>query len=572
MEGYFPCWKGSDPMQRWRFAFLKAVLGLVILCGTARPSLAIVGTVDTTNQYPFVVQLQITYRDGSGASCSGVVFGHVLSTAAHCLYEVNGSSPGYATRVSVSYQDALGERRTAFARRLYVPQEYVVAEKRVNDGPSGYKAATHDVGYAVLNENVLVPGYLHWGLELLEGLPDGKSDCAEPECMDWSLIDQRRTGFLANLKKYVGDLHDVDVLIVGYGYFECKEREVQNTCKMDGRRRFATMKLDLTRSSYKPPWLWCTGRGTAGINPVEHGDSGGPVFIKALDGRWIYVGYVSRGNDYGDCSSSMFNNLNTWVKAASAYDASQVSQPLANSTDAEIDAWHRSVAGQFVREWIQYQNAEPDVVLGSLSRMYDVGPGAGWKTVDYFGAKRNYDFIYRDKQHYVERWPKRHFALSSQWYMSIDCTDTPSHGTDTCTVLVPLDWSVASPDRNEIKKGSSVTRLTLGMPFFFTKSLLLLDFTPKILSEGTDTVSHNDPGAAGGEKIRSVKSNISLGYANMRSGAGTNFPVVARIPAGQSLQANMAKCTRAMDGRSRYPWCPVIWHGLKGWVSSSGFK
>jgi uncharacterized protein YraI len=64
-----------------------------------------------------------------------------------------------------------------------------------------------------------------------------------------------------------------------------------------------------------------------------------------------------------------------------------------------------------------------------------------------------------------------------------------------------------------------------------------------------------------------VLPNVSQGIHNMRSGPGTNFPLVVSIPAG-ATGLIVGQCRAPQDGRSNSPWCQVQWRNHSGWASS----
>ena len=71
--------------------------------------------------------------------------------------------------------------------------------------------------------------------------------------------------------------------------------------------------------------------------------------------------------------------------------------------------------------------------------------------------------------------------------------------------------------------------------------------------------------------IARVKSNVSDGYMNVRSGPGLNFQPIGRLPAGaNNVEVYDSTCQQSNDGRTKKPWCQVSWNGLNGWVSSGG--
>ncbi|MFZ5690235.1 MAG: caspase family protein [Pseudomonadota bacterium] len=64
-----------------------------------------------------------------------------------------------------------------------------------------------------------------------------------------------------------------------------------------------------------------------------------------------------------------------------------------------------------------------------------------------------------------------------------------------------------------------------------------------------------------------VLNNVSQGIHNMRSGPGTNFPLVVSIPAG-ATGLTIGQCRPPQDRRSAHPWCEVNWRGHSGWTSA----
>jgi hypothetical protein len=551
----------------------RTVAALAALCLLQDPAHALVGTVDEAGEFPYVVELHMTYPNGSAARCSGVVHGHLISTAAHCLYDEPAG--GLAERVWVAFTDPLGDRQKAYAVKLYVPQAYkdAMARQRYD-----FDVAVHDIGYAVLDREALTDGYLHWGLELLMGIPSGKTDCAEPECMDWSLTGERRTGFLQNLAREVGDLSQAKVRVVGYGNYRCADYgSREKDCTADGKRRYIEMPLEPNLTSTSAPWLWCTGRGGEGhINPIQHGDSGGPVFVQALDGRWLYVGYTSGGNADDGCASSMFNEINMWRNALVARDIGDVRTPLLQASDETVEAWQESAARQFFGEWLRNETAPVGTwTTDNLMRLY-IGLARGPSTwaldsrlaaadFEYHGRKTSFNDIAADKRRYIIRWPERTLTPSS---VAVNCEEHELHNGDTCTVSALLDWTVSNGDKR--LSGRSSVALTLQMPYVFSKTLLLLWFTPTLKAENGTVLSRGD----GAERtiVRRIRGDVSGGYVNLREGPGQNRGVLNQIPAGQSVAVSSSGCVLPDDGVSKYPFCPVVWNNQKGWVSASGFE
>ena len=70
-------------------------------------------------------------------------------------------------------------------------------------------------------------------------------------------------------------------------------------------------------------------------------------------------------------------------------------------------------------------------------------------------------------------------------------------------------------------------------------------------------------------QLWAVKSGVSDGYVNARSGPGTMHAILFRIPAGTGgLQ--VAECRPPDPGGGKYDWCLVQVLGQQGWVSSNG--
>lgn len=519
---------------------------------------ALVGTPDTKNEFPFVVKLRSEFKNSS-AFCSGVVHGHILSTAAHCFYTESGI---LANRVTVTYVDVLGKTQQALAQRLYVPKAYIEDDALHHND---WKGTVHDIGYAVLDREVLVKGYIHWGIELLDGIGEGKSECAEPECMDWSLVGDRRTAFLRNLQREVGDLDKAKVRVIGFGNYKCKNfKEREQDCESDENRRFTELQLNPDATAPYAPWVWCTGKNEAGTNPVQHGDSGGPVFIQALDGRWIYVGYTSRGDSDEGCASSMFNDLNLWRDAIAAYSFGKIKTlPIAMSEDA-IAAWEESAAKQFFGEWLLAENAPAGKwSASSVGRLY-----APVATYDYHGKTLSIEKILEDKAKNIARWPERELSPTSY---EVNCEQTTLHVQDTCTIRSTVKWSV----KNAAKSLSGTTQIILNItvPRPFSKGLLLGPSNPGITSELNKSNSEYARSGFQTQRIeKRVKTTVADGYLNMRSGPGQNFSVILQIPAGDSVWLSDRGCVMPDDGVSKYAYCNVNWHNQNGWVSINALE
>jgi V8-like Glu-specific endopeptidase len=126
---------------------LLIVAALIVLAPTT--SKALVGTVDDADEFPFVVRLESKYPNGATSWCSGVVHGHILSTAGHCLY--NAEKGGTAVGVTVPYTDTLGNLQKAYSKKIYIPKSYIADDAEYHND---YRGASHDIAYVTLDRDV----------------------------------------------------------------------------------------------------------------------------------------------------------------------------------------------------------------------------------------------------------------------------------------------------------------------------------------------------------------------------------------------------------------------------------
>jgi hypothetical protein len=66
-----------------------------------------------------------------------------------------------------------------------------------------------------------------------------------------------------------------------------------------------------------------------------------------------------------------------------------------------------------------------------------------------------------------------------------------------------------------------------------------------------------------------VPSTVDAGFMNMRSSPFMASPVITTVPAGERLQ-KIGDCRPSDDPIVKSPWCYMQWHGMTGWISSSG--
>jgi S1-C subfamily serine protease len=93
-----------------------------------------------------------------------------------------------------------------------------------------------------------------------------------------------------------------------------------------------------------------------------------------------------------------------------------------------------------------------------------------------------------------------------------------------------------------------------------------------INSSGIAVVAALDKAADANAVLFNVRANIPGGFANMRSGPGVAWPVVAKIPVGETGLRRQQPCKAPDDGRTKFPWCPLVWRGASGYVSLANLE
>lgn len=67
-----------------------------------------------------------------------------------------------------------------------------------------------------------------------------------------------------------------------------------------------------------------------------------------------------------------------------------------------------------------------------------------------------------------------------------------------------------------------------------------------------------------------VPFSVTAGFMNMRSSPSMDAPLVTTVPAGERGLQKVGECRRSQDGTNPYSWCYMQWHGMTGWISTSG--
>ncbi|MGY3603662.1 MULTISPECIES: hypothetical protein [unclassified Bradyrhizobium] len=355
-----------------------------------------------------------------------------------------------ARKVTIIFTDADGDRRTVGHRQIFIPEAYKAAAlswtraKAANSPDANemfHKQAEHDIAFIVPAEGIEVVGFPHWATELLH---DGR------------LPDDA-------LPKTFGDLDGRRAITVGYGNFYCRDYfSREKGCVNDGQRRFGEMSLKSSLQSgeevYKPPRLWCTGRNEDGINPVQHGDSGGPTFVRATDGRWIFVGYVSGGNAFGNCSSSILAHLELFRKASEFYHSLASTLPSAPAAN-----WEKRQMERFLEEVYDSWSSPNSEALARLKLLYheDVYVNRRLFSFEEFLAKRT---------KFAERWPNRDFRVREG---SLRVEPDEEAGDPVATVKAIIDWTASNESYSEQERGAFSVSMVVNYHFDLEEQIAL---------------------------------------------------------------------------------------------------
>lgn len=460
-----------------------AALGTLLvsaLIRTAGGAQAAVGTIDSENRFSFVVELQVTWQDGSGSGCSGVILDRVIGTAAHCVWsDEPGDRHGWAKNVTVEYVDVLGIKRSQTSTHFHVPPEYI------NSASEDEENALYDIAYLVVDTSVDTVGYVHWGSELLappfsnlrHQFPKVGAE-ESPENYNYEIRGKFQASF-ADVIRDQFDLDNAHAIIVGFGNFACEDfSKREGNCQLDHQRRFVEVPLKSSVQRYQPPQIWCTGQTREGINPVQHGDSGGPVFIQARDGRLVFVGYTSRGNTAWSCASSMFNAMNTWRDVyASRYYIDGYDNNLKDPTrDAEFRrtylAWAHANSKRFFNEYLERWSSPNEMTLRAFRSLY------GIRLYDP-KQEASVERLYEQKKDFVARWPKRNYEVKGGTSPTVWCDENHLAEAETkCEVRAEINWEVSNPLTGAKSNGTSSAVLGLGMPEWGSNPLFFNFTTP----------------------------------------------------------------------------------------------
>jgi hypothetical protein len=310
------------------------------------PAIALDGELVTNDAFPFVVKIRAGYTKpaGSFTICTATVLEpRLILTAAHCISKPDRGTggldsfvPNISKDITIYYTDAGRQERTAKSKNTFYDRAFLsnffkytrIMPKQFNEEarakflkslpPSEQEMVTKlSATYTVADVAYIVPDHR---IEL-KAYPRFIFDDFKPE----QYLDGSGKGLTfsndkvleitdAFLESLPSPYTRVDATLVGFGLSRCTDKELPNTCVKDLKKRWTTLRLSYPLSwrwrslytgpnmtnkiadvefPYLPPWVWVfTKKETDKWNPLNHGDSGGPVLI-SKNGEWIVYGVNS---------------------------------------------------------------------------------------------------------------------------------------------------------------------------------------------------------------------------------------------------------------------------------------
>jgi hypothetical protein len=309
-----------------------------------------------------------------------------------------------------------------------------------------------------------IDGYSHWITELLIqpysdyltkiGCFGLLHSCAKP-------TKAQEDYLVGIIRNELGNLTSARALVVGYGGFACRQYTINadgdDDCQRDGQRRSAEAPLVPSVSAggetFGVPWVWCTGKNSEDINPVRRGDSGGPLFVRAEDGRWLFVGYLAMGGTWG-CSSSLIYNLNFWrgVLDSDEYAA----MPRGRSQE-----WYAKQTERAVYEVFAAFSTPSEKATLRLREIYRVFEDENGEVVALDNGSRDrgglHKMLYSQKKTLFKRWPVRTYSVARQSLRIENVVLRPGREVPDAFYQASgvVDWKYYNPVTNAKKEGRS---------------------------------------------------------------------------------------------------------------------
>jgi hypothetical protein len=274
-----------------------AILALLLSLIGVTPALALAGTADGEDRFPYVVEIQFEQR----LVCSGtVLFPRIVVTAAHCLQH-KARWPG-----GLVYIDdyAKAAELTVVVTRADKTETYEVAEVTVSPAWRSAISASNTVASSNRNQRFAHDIALVVTAEPIEvGTPPSlfklaAGDGPLPEdiaCASSAMEQNNAPASDATLRDMLEKRIGYHAVLVGFGAENCTPR----FCGDAGIRRYRNVTLKdradcfVDRSgndrspASEPHAVWCLESN------VLPGDSGGALLIEGPRGELYYLGVIS---------------------------------------------------------------------------------------------------------------------------------------------------------------------------------------------------------------------------------------------------------------------------------------
>lgn len=424
----------------------------VLLLIFIRPAQAVIGDIDFKNEFPYVVNINL----GDGRCSGAVTVDNLVTTAAHCVWDDERQTLTNPNNIQISYVDLDGATRTTGVMKIFISEEYrTTAPWKTIASYQLDQKVSKDIAILIPKESIELYEYSNWITDAL-----GREI--------WS----SNLHSLDLLRPALGPISSVTTRVVGYGGFDC-DKEIIDTnnrdnCKRDGKRRYAEAPL-LSSASWggSVPNVWCSGIGAAGSTPIRRGDSGGPQFVKSLDGRWLYVGNTSSsyGNDTG-CASSLIANIQLWKDV--------LASPEYKNRLRHSDYWFAKRATHAIEDFFRLLSLPAQQALPRLLQMYygvEKDPDGNLVNVgglDYRGETNITNYSYKKKL--IEKWPVRQFKVDSASADIAPIFERRRARGSYHAVEGSVSWSLSNPATGEKREGRT--------QFVFTVITVDLDTNP----------------------------------------------------------------------------------------------
>jgi hypothetical protein len=326
---------------------MKIFYALVATGFLVSPAVALDGELVTNGAFPFVVKIRAVYTKPTEyfSICTATVLEpRLILTAAHCISRpypgANGPDsfvPNIINDITIYYTDTGGQERAAKSKTTFydrafltnffkytriMPKPFSTDEARAKSfktlPPSEQELVMKlhktyivaDVAYIVPDHRIELKTYPRFIFD------DFKPEQYLDGSGKWlTFSNDKVSGITDAFLDYLPNPSTrVDATFVGFGLSQCTDKAVPNTCVKDLKKRWTTLPLSYPFSwrwrllytsanmtnkiadvefPYLPPWGWVfTKKDTDKWNPINKGDSGGPVLI-SKNGDWIVYGVNS---------------------------------------------------------------------------------------------------------------------------------------------------------------------------------------------------------------------------------------------------------------------------------------